>query len=690
MKFKKKNLTTSILILLIFGFFYFSFFKPSLVYAQAWRSKYYSVVIIAEEGKKIVADYTYSDPNMVVAMHHKGFAQKFADKTIFIPRFLKKVNYGTGEFNSSIAIMNTEDKSTDVIVQFYERSGQLKTEIRKNLGPFSKWGLWALADIMMSLPGGYEYSVKITSTNTNIVADSEMRNLSNQDGGQIGGGFEGIPLKRLRSFYHIPIIVRNAFGIGWESSITFQNPNNTGISVKVELTGGNPKITRACSYNIPPLGQKEIYFPSDSCFNPTNSPLPDGIYIAQIRETSASTKVAVIYSLYSRSHRMSIIENASDDFSMDKTLFVPRMYNNYAGSWNSSFLLANFLDKDIDAKVTYISNNIGERTTPNNSCGFIKIPKLSSQVVYIPYNSGQGCIPAGDVLYAGVVQTNDVITGVYHGASRKQDVAYNRGHGASLFSLQEADRIYFIPRFYYFSYGWQSGIVIQNAEGNSSNNFTLYILNDEGRILVRKERKLQPYQATHYYSADDFRELEIEPTPGSNPPIPPSVTPIPTHTPTPTPTNTPTPTRTPTPTPTPTTEPTPTNVPGCECVPSENAPVSGGGWFVCASNNCPVNLTANRFPEIHYTSPTVCSLVSSINMPTPPFIQERSLWCNRPLRPKGDADGQNGINHLDYFYYLRAVLRGPLPTTVNPDFSGDGRVDTDDLVIWERSRSRPQ
>jgi hypothetical protein len=148
--------------------------------------------------------------------------------------------------------------------------------------------------------------------------------------------------------------------------------------------------------------------------------------------------------------------------------------------------------------------------------------------------------------------------------------------------------------------------------------------------------------------------------------------PTPTQTPTPTPTATPTPT--PTATPTPTQIPTATPVPGCECNSSS----------IC-TNVCPLYQATNRVQGVSYPSEIKCSLVNSLNIPTPATAQQKNNWCNRSWRLKGDADGNGLVNELDYLYYLRAVLRAPLPGSVNPDFNGDGDVTTADLLIWQQA-----
>ncbi len=131
-----------------------------------------------------------------------------------------------------------------------------------------------------------------------------------------------------------------------------------------------------------------------------------------------------------------------------------------------------------------------------------------------------------------------------------------------------------------------------------------------------------------------------------------------------TPTNTPTPTST---------VPTPTVNPACVC----------GTGDLCDATNC----TFDKFSApITYTNPIKCLLSDSL-FPTPPSAANKTSWCQRGIRTKGDADGNAIINNTDYFYYVAAVMGGKIPLTVNPDFNGDGEVGAADRVIIIKSLS---
>jgi hypothetical protein len=252
-------------------------------------------------------------------------------------------------------------------------------------------------------------------------------------------------------------------------------------------------------------GQLIIYFPNNNsnyCF----SDLASGKkYSAKI--ISSTTKIAVVQSHSSFSKRKLIEENAIPQNLSGKKMLVPRVYNNYSG-WISSFTIQNAAEnQNANFKVTYIKDN-GILSSGNGDCYGGTISPLKSKVIYPP---GLSCIPEGQNFYSAVIEsTNNVdLTGLYHLAYPKtttdpNNLSQYRSAGNSSFSEKEAGKVFFVPRIYFYSWNWQSGLVVQNAV-YENNRFSLYILNDEGKILAKRENiSLSNYQAKSYYIPTDF------------------------------------------------------------------------------------------------------------------------------------------------------------------------------------------
>ncbi len=145
-----------------------------------------------------------------------------------------------------------------------------------------------------------------------------------------------------------------------------------------------------------------------------------------------------------------------------------------------------------------------------------------------------------------------------------------------------------------------------------------------------------------------------------------SVTPVP---PTVTLTPTVTPSRAPSATPT-VVPPTATPVPGCLCK---------------SDNTCDPVCAFDKYSDVTYTSPVRCSRETSIAGPTPASSQ-KTLFCQRNKRTKGDVDGDGVVTlDRDYFYYVAAVNGGGVPSGVDADANGDGVVSPSDRAIIIRS-----
>jgi len=474
----------------------------SLQLFNPYRRNHYSAVVVAE--KPIVVDYSYSDGERAMAFLNKAQRLAYADKKIFLPRVLKQA-YGKN-FNSGIVVMNTEGRETTVGLKILNKDGgSVLKEYSFNLPAFGFKGIW---------PPSYsdwptnpqDPPAILESTDAQIVADVDLRSTENIDGGQRGSAYEGIPQKIADKVWYVPIILRNAYNEGWESGIIIQNTENSSTNLTISLYGLDDNYQKTCgNISLGAYGQLIVYFPSNSlnyCF----SDLASGKkYSAKI--ISSTTKIAVVQSHSSFSKRKAIEENAIPQNLIGKKLLVPRVYNNYSG-WISSFTIQNAVDnQNANFKVTYIKDN-GIVSSGNGDCYGGTIFPLKSKVIYPP---GASCIPEGQNFYSAVIEsTNNVdLAGLYHLAYPKtttdpNNLSQYRSAGNSSFSEKEAGKVFFIPRIYFYSWNWQSGLVVQNAV-DENNKFSLYILNDQGKILAKRENvSLINYQAKSYYIPTDF------------------------------------------------------------------------------------------------------------------------------------------------------------------------------------------
>lgn len=102
--------------------------------------------------------------------------------------------------------------------------------------------------------------------------------------------------------------------------------------------------------------------------------------------------------------------------------------------------------------------------------------------------------------------------------------------------------------------------------------------------------------------------------------------------------------------------------------------------FTC-KNNCGFV----KFTDINtYANPIKCSVAATFFTSAPTGAQKTN-WCKRPMKTKGDATGDGKVTLVDYYYYLQAKVGGKVPPSINPDFNGDNLIDKKDRTIVIKS-----
>lgn len=131
----------------------------------------------------------------------------------------------------------------------------------------------------------------------------------------------------------------------------------------------------------------------------------------------------------------------------------------------------------------------------------------------------------------------------------------------------------------------------------------------------------------------------------------------------------------------PTSTPRPTVTPGGPSVTPSPLPTIDPLCVCNAANTCSNKCIFHKQTGITtYVNPVKCAAALNF-FATTPSAANKTDWCRRLERTKGDANGDNKVTLLDYFYYLSAKFAGKVPSTVNPDFNGDGQINAEDRAI---------
>ncbi len=119
-----------------------------------------------------------------------------------------------------------------------------------------------------------------------------------------------------------------------------------------------------------------------------------------------------------------------------------------------------------------------------------------------------------------------------------------------------------------------------------------------------------------------------------------------------------------------------------------NTPTSKpGGQVTCqcnSSSSCTSACTFDTYSDVKYGKPIKCSQPKGQKGPVPKST-DKTGYCLRQERTKGDVDGDGQVTYLDYFYYVQAAGGGLVPVTLNADVDGNGTITSADHDIIIRT-----
>ncbi len=98
----------------------------------------------------------------------------------------------------------------------------------------------------------------------------------------------------------------------------------------------------------------------------------------------------------------------------------------------------------------------------------------------------------------------------------------------------------------------------------------------------------------------------------------------------------------------------------------------------CVQGTCNNFCQFQKHQQITYSNQIKCNLINLNNIyinPASISAQIKNNWCRRPLRTKGDSDGNKKVDLKDYFYYVQISYKGKIAEDINLDFNGDGKID---------------
>jgi hypothetical protein len=248
-----------------------------------------------------------------------------------------------GSYNSALYVQNVAGAPATVTIKFYSATnGGLSCTLTDTINPLASKGYWVPSvPCSPALPSGWYGGVVITSTQ-NIVAVGRPH-----IGAEVTT-YNGFPSGSLSMY--VPMLFSQSFDGTYNSALYVQNVNASSaatVSIKFynSLTG---HLDCTMNDTISPLASKGYWVPSAVCspaVPPTSPTLPPGWY-GSVVVTSNQNIVAV-----GRPH-IGVQIASYDGFTAGaSSSYVPMLFKNMWGSYNSAFYLQN-VETGGDANVT--------------------------------------------------------------------------------------------------------------------------------------------------------------------------------------------------------------------------------------------------------------------------------------------------------------------------------------------------
>jgi hypothetical protein len=410
--------------------------QPGQNYSASWVG---GVSITAD--KKIVAVGRPHVGDEVAS--YDGFTE--GGLTSYVPMLF---NNAYGSYNSALYVQNVHTSlRANITVKYYDSEGNLKCAKNDTVDPLSSKGYWVPSETC--LPDGWVGGAVVTSDQPIVaVGRPHVGNEVMTYNGFTGGSLVS----------YIPMLFNNTWG-SYNSAFYIQNVHDTNtatISIKYYDNTGLLQCTKADT--IKPLASKGYWVPSTTC---DMGSLPDG-WVGGVVVTSDQPIVGV-----GRPHVGTQVTTYNGFTSGSTNSYVPMLFNNAWGSYNSAFYLQN-THPSLTATITLkYYDSSGALTCSKTDT----IEPLASKGYWVPSAICDfGALPAGWV--GGVVVTSDQpIVGVGRPHIGTQVTTYN--------GFTAGNPNIYLPMLFSNAWGsYNSAFYVQNTESaNASVTIKLYDTN---------------------------------------------------------------------------------------------------------------------------------------------------------------------------------------------------------------------
>lgn len=324
---------------------------------------WYGSVVVTSNRNIVAVARSHIDGQVTT---YNGFSS--GGTTMYVPMLFKD-SFG-GDYDSALYVQNITQNPANITIKYYDNTGQLNCTKQDTISRLSSKGYWlpTVTCDSGSLPTGWVGGVVVTSDQS-IVAVGRPH-----IGAQVTtySGFSSGGLTM-----HVPMLFKGAFG-SYDSALYIQNigVGSTSITINFYNTTGTLACTKQDT--LAALASKGYWIPTVTC---DSGALPAG-WTGSVIVTSTQNIIAV-----ARPHLGTEIMTYNGIVSGSLSNYIPMLFNNAFGSYNSAFYLQNLDPSNTTTVIVKFYDSSGNLSCTRQDV----IAPLASRGYWVPSVT---CLPA--------------------------------------------------------------------------------------------------------------------------------------------------------------------------------------------------------------------------------------------------------------------------------------------------------
>lgn len=280
-------------------------------------ASWYGAVVVTSDKNIVAVGRPHIDGQVTT---YNGFSA--GSTTMYVPMLFKDA-FG-GDYDSALYVQNVTTNPANITIRYYNNSGGLDCTKTDTISQLSSKGYWlpTVTCNTGSLPVGWVGGVVVTS-DQDIVAVGRPH-IGTQVTTYSGFSDGGLSMS-------VPMLFKGTFG-SYDSALYVQNIGPSTANITIKFYDANGDLTCTKQDTVAVLASKGYWIPTITC---NTGSLPAG-WSGNAVVTSNQNIIAV-----GRPHLGTEVMTYNGSTSGDLINYIPMLFNNAFGSYNSSFYIQN-------------------------------------------------------------------------------------------------------------------------------------------------------------------------------------------------------------------------------------------------------------------------------------------------------------------------------------------------------------